>query len=199
MAIGAVTSSYPVILLLDLRVELAELDLLLIVSLHGLVCLDLIHQHLHLLVALLQLGLSNLKFLVYPCNFALFLVQDGLQLFFQLLFIILKIVSYLKSKFVLLLIELFNFFIENLDVQFELLLHLDVVTHLCLVVLQLLLVLLGRQIQRVERRRELTRRPVVQVQSAVLLVFAGPSFLLLLEPEPDRELQAPADVGHCSA
>ena len=86
----------------------------------------------------------------------------------------------------LLLLEIVDLLLEHLDVQLQLLLHLDVVTHLRLIVLQLLLVLLRWQVQRVERGGELARGPIVHVEAARSVVPASARIrciFLLFEPE----------------
>lgn len=70
------------------------------------------------------------------------------------------------------------------------------VANLGLVVLQLRLVLLGGQVQRVEGRCELTRRPVVIIHvKAILFILARPSVFLLFEPELHQVFKFGLDVG----
>jgi hypothetical protein len=145
VAIGTVTCPYAIVLLLlNLGMILAELDLL--VPLHRLVLLDLVHEHLHLLVALLQLGLRDLELLVDSRDFTLLLVKYRLQLFLELFLIGLEVIRYLLLELVLLLVELLDLLVEDLNVQFQLLLDLDMVSDFSLILLELLLVFFGRQI-----------------------------------------------------
>lgn len=89
-----------------------------------------------------------------------------------------------------------DFLLEHLDVQLELLLHLYMVSHLRLIILQLLLILLGWQVQRVERRRKLTRRPVVDIRiEAIRLLLARTNVLFFFKPELHQVFKLGLDVG----
>ena len=87
--------------------------------------------------------------------------------------------------FLLLLFQVVNLLLKHLNVQLELLLHLDMVTDLSLIVLQLLLILLWRQIERLERAGELASRSIIYIETtrSKVLVFAGAWVLLLFESE----------------
>lgn len=141
MAIGAIACPSS-ILLLDLGVELSKL--------HLLSTLHLGHQHGHLLVALLKLGLGDAKLFIDPGYLTLLLVEDALKLLFQLLLILLEVIGYLKSQFLFLLFEFLDFFIKDFDMELKLLLDLNVVSNLSLVLLELLLVLLWWEIDALE-------------------------------------------------
>ena len=65
----------------------------------------------------------------------------------------------------LLFFKIINLLLEHFDVKLELLLHLNVVTYLRLIVLQLLLILLRRQVKGVERRFELTSSSIVDIKA----------------------------------
>jgi hypothetical protein len=73
MAVRAVAGANARILLLNLRVEFAELDLL-VLGLGCLVLLNFGHESRNLLIALLELGLCNLEFLSDFGDFRLLLV-----------------------------------------------------------------------------------------------------------------------------
>lgn len=69
--------------------------------------------------------------------------------------------------------------------QFELLLHLDVVPDLSLVVLQLRLVLFGWQVQRVERRREVRSRSILNSKATVALLVIPTRIIVFLFLKPE--------------
>ena len=60
------------------------------------------------------------------------------------------ILGTLCFPFLFLFLKVVDLFLKHLNVQFELLLDLDMVSHLGLIVLELLFVLLRRQVKRVE-------------------------------------------------
>ena len=104
---------------------------------------------------------------------------------------------FLRPNFpvLLLLLEVVDLLLEHLNVQLELLLDLDVVSHLRLVVLQLLLVLLGRQVEGVEGAGELARGSVVHIEAPrSVLVLVGPLVLLLLQSELHQVFKLGLDV-----
>jgi hypothetical protein len=155
VAIWTVTCSDPtiVLLLLYLWMKLGKLNLIIaalrivalhVVALHRhlLTLLYFIHDHGHLLIRLFKLCLTNLKLFIDPGYLTLFLIKNSLQFLFQFLLIGFKLVRNLKSNFFFLFFELFNLFIEDLNVEFELLLHFDMVSDFGLILLELLLVLL---------------------------------------------------------
>jgi hypothetical protein len=82
------------------------------------------------------------------------LVKDALKLRFQFPFDLLIVFYELASKRIFFFFEFFDSFIQNLDVKLELLLYLDMVSYLTLIVLKLSFILLGRQVHRLESRRE---------------------------------------------
>lgn len=92
--------------------------------------LDLLLQLLHVLLEVGDLQLLLLQLLV----------AADLDIFF--------LGFKLKLQLLLLLFKLVDLFLKHLNVQFQLLLNFYVVSHLCLVDLQLALVLLGRQVER---------------------------------------------------
>ena len=128
--------------------ELSELDVLRMGT-----CLA--HCELNLLVliqesqvlrfGLLKLSLTHLKFTVNPGNFTLFLIQDVLELVFKLLLSLFEIIFGVKHQFISFFVELFYSFVENFNMELQLLLNFNVVAHLCLVLLKLLLILLRWQ------------------------------------------------------
>ena len=63
-----------------------------------------------------------------------------------------------------------DLFLKHLNVQFELLLDLDMVSHLSLIVLELLFVLLRWQIKRVECRGEFRCGSIVHIEASVVPV-----------------------------
>ena len=100
--------------------------------LHG----DLLLQELRVLdFHLLQLGQCQVFVSVNARNFTLLLVKDALKLRFQFPFDLLIVFYELASKRFLFFFEVFDSFIQNLDVKLELLLYLDMVSHLTLIVL----------------------------------------------------------------
>ena len=82
------------------------------------------------------------------------MVKDALKLRFQFPFDLLIVFYELASKRIFFFFEFFDSFIQNLDVKLELLLYLDMVSYLTLIVLKLSFILLGRQVHRLESRRE---------------------------------------------
>ena len=88
--------------------------------------------------------------------------------------------------------------LEHLDVQFELLLDLDVISDFGLVLLELCLVLLGRQIDRVERRCELRDGTHAHVKMPVFtplsIVSRRSVLLLLFKPELHKVLKLGLDI-----
>ena len=70
-----------------------------------------------------------------------------LELKFEFLFEGSFILGTLCLPFLFFFLEVVDLFLQHLNVQFELLLDLDMVSHLGLIVLELLFVLLGRQIK----------------------------------------------------
>ena len=161
MGIGTVTCILPIasliILLLDLRVELPELNLatlglILALRLRQLILqLLLLLQQLSILcLELLEMSLRHSQRVVDPSYFTLLLVKDANEIVFDLLLRLFEFLLHLVPEVFFLLIELFYSFVQHLDVQLELLLHFDVVADLCLVLLQLLLVLFRWQVNRFE-------------------------------------------------
>jgi len=95
-----------------------------------------------------------------------------------------------------LLLEVVDLLLEHLDVQLQLLLDFDVVTHLRLVVLELLLVLLGWEVEGVEGAGELARRPVVHVEAPwAVLVLPASCVFLLLQSELHEVLKLGLNIG----
>jgi hypothetical protein len=80
--------------------------------------------------------------------------EDHLELLLEPLFGFFDLISGIYKDFFLFLIKFLYPLVKYLDVQFELLLHLDVVSYLSLVLLQLVLVLFGRQIDGLDCRAE---------------------------------------------
>lgn len=74
------------------------------------------------------------------------LVQDANEVVLDLLFIFFEFLLHLGLEVLLLFFEFFDALIEHLDMQLELLLHLDVVPHFGFVLLELLLIFLGRKV-----------------------------------------------------
>lgn len=106
----------------------------------------LLGQHRVLLLLLLQLGAHDLQISIDALNLSLLLLKECLELFLELLLSFLKFVLGVLIDFLFFLFEFLHSLVQNLDVQFQLLLHFDVVPDLRLVLLQLLLVLLWRQV-----------------------------------------------------
>lgn len=90
------------------------------------------------------------------------------------------------------LLQVVDFLLQYLDMQFQLLLHFDMVANLGLIVLKLSLVLFGRQVDGVESACELGCGPVVE---PVLRLFDIPSVLLFFKPELHEVLKLCFDVG----
>ena len=59
-----------------------------------------------------------------------------------------------EIKFFLVFFQIIDFLLQNFDVEFQLLFNLDVIAHLSLVLLELLLVLLRWEVDRLERGAE---------------------------------------------
>lgn len=142
MAVGAIIRTLTIWTIL----EISELLLKLIISvltyllaLH----LGLLQNVLVLLLGSLQLSLANPEFILNPSNFTLLLVQDTLEFELQLLLSISSILEKRHLELLLLLLKFFNALIKDLNVKFQLLLYLDVVSDFGLILLQLLLVFFG--------------------------------------------------------
>ena len=105
--------------------------------------------HVHSL-GLLQLGIVDRKLLIYTRDFRLFLVKNIVELLLELAFSLSLLLSHLLPQLLLILLALFDFLVEHFDVQFKLLLDLDVVANIGLIFLELLFVLFWRQIDRFE-------------------------------------------------
>lgn len=103
-----------------------------------------------------------MKLLINPGNFALLLVEYSLQLLFELPLIFFEVLGDLYPEFFFLFLELFDLLIKHLNMKLQLLLDLDVISHLGLILLQLLLILFGRQVDGLERGGE---AGVVQVSA----------------------------------
>ena len=103
---------------------------------------------------LFQLGLKQLNLTVDPGDFGLLLVEDIVEFFFHFTLTLFGLLEHLQTQCLFLFVEVLDLLVQHFDVQLKLLLHLDVVANISLVLLQLLLVLLGRQINRLEGRRE---------------------------------------------
>jgi len=143
---------------------------------------------LGLLLGLFELCLAHAKFPINPCNLTLLLVQDALELELQLLLGVASVLEERDLELLFLLLELLNTLVEHLDVQFQLLLDFDMVSHFCFVLLELLLVLFWRQVDRLESRRKTSLVKIsdtasVGVEVAVselVEAMVGCSFTLLL-------------------
>lgn len=136
--------------------------------------------------------LLTLQLIVCLGDFQLLLLHQLLETVFEFLFECSFLFVTLGFPLLFVLLKVVDLLLEDLDVQLELLLNFDVVPHLRLVLLQLRLVLFGRQVDRVERRSELARRiveatcraivmPVVASARVRLLVFFKPTLHDVLE------------------
>ena len=70
-----------------------------------------------------------------------------------------------------LLFVVIDFLLQHFDVKLKLLLNFDVVAHFCLVCLQLRFVLFGREVDRLEGRREVTGCGIIQIFELVPVSF----------------------------
>ena len=77
----------------------------------------------------------------------------------------------LRFPFFLLLLQIVDLLLQHLDMQLELLLNLDMVSNLSFVVLELRLVLLGRQLYRVERGSELASSIVEPIKATTVMTI----------------------------
>ena len=90
-------------------------------------------------------------------------------------------------------LQIVNFLLQHFDVQLQLLLHLDVVADFALVLLQLQLVLLRRQVQRLEGRRKLRGRAVISLAEALQLGLLD-SVLIVIQFHLHEDFYTGADV-----
>lgn len=161
MGVGTVarilTVASLIVLLLDLRVELPELNLaalglIFALGLHKLILqlLLLLHKLGILRLELLEVGLGDSQRIVDSGYFTLLLVEDADEVVLYLLLGLFEFLLHLSPQVFFLLLELLDSFVEHLDVQLELLLYFDVVADLRLVLLQLLFILFRRQVDRFE-------------------------------------------------
>lgn len=108
----------------------------------------------------------------------------------------------LNFEFVFVFFQIVYLLLEDLYVQLQLLLNLDVVAHVILIHLQLRFVLFRRQIQRLERGREVRRIPAVQVavppvvESERTPAISGVFFVLSFQIHEDFNT-GPDVVNHC--
>ena len=92
-----------------------------------------------ILLEFLHLDLSGLNNLLVACKFS---------------FCLRLLLRQFEIKFLLILLQVIDFLLQDFDVELQLLLDLDVVAHFGLVLLELLLVLLRWKVYGLESRRE---------------------------------------------
>ena len=88
--------------------------------------------------------LRNSQCVVNACNLTLLFIEDTYKMILDFLFGFFEFLLHLSSQILLFFFEFFNALIQHLNVQFQLLFDFDVISHLGLVLLQLLLVFLRR-------------------------------------------------------
>jgi len=144
VAIGAVVRALPVWAILELPKLL--LHLAWITFLANLLALNLIllEHLLVLLLGLFQLSLTDTQFAINSGDLTLLLIQNALELELQFLFGLTSFLVHRILELFFFLLKLFNSFIQYLNVQFQLLLHFDMVSYFCFVLLELLLILFWR-------------------------------------------------------
>jgi hypothetical protein len=91
-----------------------------------------------------------LQLSINASDLTLLLIEDVGELLFQLALSLLLILEHLLLQLLFLFVDVLDLLIKHLNVQLKLLLYLDVVTHVSLILLQLLLVLLWRELYRFE-------------------------------------------------
>ena len=146
---------------------------------------------------------ATVEELLLPLELILKLRDLSLLSFHQLLEAAFKLLFELGLLFLgtcfplfFLLFEVVNLLLQHLNVQLQLLLNFDMVANLRFVVLQLLLVLLGRQVEGVEGAGELTCCPIVDIEATwSMLVLARARILLLLKSELHEIFELGLDVG----
>jgi hypothetical protein len=147
-----------------------------------------------------RLGLQNLAsapfkrlihevlvlFQFFPQNvdFVLLLLKPLVELVSKPSFCLLLGLLKAKFKFAGLLFQVVNLFLEDFNVQFKLLLDAHVFAHFCFGCLQLLLIFFWREVQRLERTREVGLRVVPLVAVVPLAVC----LLLLLVFKVHKDL-----------
>jgi hypothetical protein len=136
-----------------LELALATFAILLgdLVELH-LELVILLNNNLVLCLRLLELGHGCLHLSVNFFKLLLLEVNEAFHFFLKFLFCIFKLFGQSVLEIFLFLFKLFDPLVEHLNVQLELLLNLDMVSDFGLILLQLLLVLFGRQVNRLEGR-----------------------------------------------
>lgn len=144
-----------------LRIELLILDtfggslltMSLLLAKQLILCLQLLvnfHQLKTLRFLLFQLSLADLKLSIDTGYFTLFLIKYSRKLLFEFALSLLLILKHLLPELLLFFVHVLNLFVEHLNVQLELLFDLYMITHVSLVLLQLLFVFLGRKFDRFE-------------------------------------------------
>jgi len=110
------------------------------------------------------------KLLLHFNELALLCFHLLLELKFEFLFEGSFILGTLCLPFLFFFLKVVNLFLKHLNVKLELLFDLDMVSHFGLIVLELLLILLGRQIKRVECRSEFRCGPIVHIKASVVSI-----------------------------
>lgn len=96
----------------------------------------------------------------------MFLILLLAKLLFKSTFVLLEFTLKLFLILLFLSLEVIDLFLEHLNVQFQLLFHFDVISDFTFVLLQLLFVFFGRQIQTLERRGKFASCAVVPAVGA---------------------------------
>ena len=147
---------------------------------------------------------TSIEELLLPFEWVLHFTQLELLLLHQLLETVLEFLfelslflQWLGFPVFLFLFQVVNLLLKHLNMQLELLLHLDVVTQIRLIILQLRLVLFRGQVQRVEGRSEVTCSPIVIIKApvAVWLVLSRPWVFLFLQPVLHKVIKFGLYVG----
>lgn len=99
---------------------------------------------------LLELGLAYLKLSIDSSDLTLLLIKDTRKLLLKLSLSLLLILQHLLLQLLLLLVNVFDLLVEHFNVQLELLFYLNMITHVSFILLQLLFVLFGRELNRFE-------------------------------------------------
>ena len=140
-----------------------------------------------------------LELLLKTSDLSLLLFHQLLETQLKLFLVAGFVFGSLDLPLLLFFLKVVYLLLEHLDVQFKLLLDLDVIPDFGLVLLQLCLVLLGRQVNRVERRCEFGHGTHAHVKMPVftpLTIVSRRSVLLLLfKPELHEVLKLGLDVG----
>ena len=120
------------------------------------------------------------KLLICLRNLQLLLLHKLLETVLEFLFEGCLFLDAFRFPLFLLLLQIVDLLLKHFDVQLELLLNLDMVSNFSFIVLELRLVLLRWQLQRVERRSELASRIVEPIKATTEMTIVPSAWVRLV-------------------